>query len=389
MNENKSKEVKNERKNHKYDIIALILCFVASFGVWLFVMHSNQTVIEKKIVVTVNVEEQVKKVTEYDIIPQNDGIDYSQVIVELTVSGTQKALEKYDSEDFNITVKDLDSIKSVGVRTLLFDEPELPGNDIEVIQMTPGYLSAVFIDVVDDREVELEAGFVGRVEDGIKIDENSLKPIEKNALMSGYKDLEKINIRGPKSIIDTVGSVKVIVDVTGLQKSAISKEKTFEFYDKSGVLIDNHYNYIKVDPAEVEVQVTVNYENRNIPISVVVQANDKDKYKYDYTIAYLNIADNIPSIPLSGNSVNFPESLKYTVDASVFETNTVYTVTLGSTELHQLIVDNALPDDITLGSNADLTLEIVITVTKSEIIPEISENVGSSDDEAPKAPDGE
>lgn len=383
-NQDKHQTVKSEKvqKSHKFDIIALILCFVAAFSVWLFVMNSDKAVSEKKIVVTVNVEEQINKWTEYDIISQSDGTDYTHVNVELTISGTPKALEKYDSEDFEIKVKDLDKIKSVGVRTLQFDDPDMPGNDIELVQMTPGYLGSVFIDVVDRSEVPLYAGFIGSVEDGIKIDENSLKPIEKDGLTNEYKTLEKINIRGPQSIIDTVGSVKVIVDVTGLQKSATSKAKTFEFYDKSGLLIDNNYNYIKVETAEVEVQVRINYENKNVPINVVVQANDKDKYKYDYTISYVDGGDSA-SIPLTGNSANFPEFLKYTVDA---EANMPYTVTLGIPELQQLIIDNSLPKDIALGSNA---VAIVITVTKSEITPELPESGGGTNSETLSDPSGE
>jgi len=181
-NQDKHQTVKSEKvqKSHKFDIIALILCFVAAFSVWLFVMNSDKAVSEKKIVVTVNVEEQINKWTEYDIISQSDGTDYTHVNVELTISGTPKALEKYDSEDFEIKVKDLDKIKSVGVRTLQFDDPDMPGNDIELVQMTPGYLGSVFIDVVDRSEVPLYAGFIGSVEDVIKKDENALKPIEKD-----------------------------------------------------------------------------------------------------------------------------------------------------------------------------------------------------------------
>jgi len=148
------------------------------------------------------------------------------------------------------------------------------------------------------------------------------------------------------------------------------------------LIIDNNYNYIKVETAEVEVQVTVNYENKNVPINVVVQANDKDKYKYDYTISYVDGGDSA-SIPLTGNSANFPEFLKYTVDA---EANMPYTVTLGIPELQQLIIDNSLPKDIALGSNA---VAIVITVTKSEITPELPENGGGTNSETLSDPSGE
>ena len=369
-----TKSTKVDKKNHKFDMIAYILCFISAFCVWLFVMHSDQTVIEKKIVVTVDVADQVKKATEYDIISQNDGIDYSQIVVELTVSGTKKALEKYSSDDFKINVKDLDNIKSVGVRTLLFDDPELPGGDIEIVHMSPGYLSSVFIDVVDDMNVKLDAGFVGRVEDGIKIDDNNIYPILK--LESGEtKRLEDITIKGPKSIIDSVGKVKVIVDVSGSQKSAVIKSKTFEFYDKSGVQIDNNYNYIKVELSEIEVQVTVEYENKSVPIDVFVNAEDKDRYKYEYTISYNDGGHEIPAVILSGNSAAFPEYVTYTVDVNLLSN---YTIVLKKADIDALIEGYAALG-VVLGDDPNTNREIKITITKTEIKPDGHENNGQNE----------
>jgi len=378
MNDNvtskKQKKIqKNDKRNHSLDIIALIVSLLASFGVWLFVMNSNQDIIEKKIVVSVDVADQVKKATGYDIISQNDGTDYSQIIVELTISGTQRALEKYDDEDFKIKVKDLDKIDSVGVRTLQFEDPDLPGDDINFVQMTPGYLATVFVDIVTEVEVRLDAGMVGNVKDGIKINENEIKPIGKIVEGEEIRYLETIKIKGPKSIISTVGKAKVSVDVSDCTVSKVQKIKEFEFFDMSGAHIDNRYNYIKVSPTEVDVQIIVRYENKNVPIDISYAASNLDKFKYEYTIAYKDDLNETPSVALSGNSAYFPQKLVYQVGDITDLEEKNYVIVLGKQELETLIA-NQVDVELELGTNANLDREIVITITKTEI----SGNSGSS-----------
>lgn len=359
---------KNVKRSHRLDIVALILCFVAAFSIWLFVMNTNQTVIEKKIVVTVNVAEQVKNATGLDIISEKNDVDYTQITVELTLSGTQSALEKCDEKDIAITIKDLDQIESGDKRTLVFNDPDLPGEDITFVQMSPAYISSVLIDEVTELDVLVNAEYEGGVQEG-KLE--PLKPGKFDPKSGIFTEFETIKVKGPKSIISAVEQVIVNVDISNYQKSTIIKSKTFEFIDVSGVQLKD--NYITVDPSEVDVRIIVTYENKNVPINVLYTVDDSDKYKYEYTIAYKDGLSDVPSLALTGDSAYFKESLIY--DLGNITNAESYSFELDREKLLMLV-----PSELSVGVDANLDRVIVITIVKTEIKPEEPESTDGSND---------
>jgi len=362
----KSKADQNGKKRFKYDIIALILCFIAAFGVWLFVMNTNQAVSEKKIVVTVNVAEQVKNATGLDIISEKNDMDYRLVTVELTVSGKKSAIDKFTEKDIKITIKDLDQIEAGDKRALVFDDPSLPSEDITLVQMSPAYISSVLIDEVTELEVNVRAEYEGGVQEG-KLE--SLKTGKVDPKSGKFEELGKIRVKGPKSIISAVEEVIVNVNIASYQKSSLLKSKTFEFIDVSGVPLKD--NYISVEPSEVDVQVIVSYENKNVPINVTYVADDKDKYNYKVEILYKD-GNDAPMIPLTGNSEYFPDALKYDLGNITALENGSYEFVKDSLEI---------PNGLEFGTDVDWSREIHIIITKTEINPGASEEPdGPSED---------
>ena len=77
------------------DIVALVLCLLAAVVIWLYATNVNQTLAEKDIYVTVNANREIES-KGFSIIYGDAKLDYSQIIVKLTVTGTQAALAKYE-----------------------------------------------------------------------------------------------------------------------------------------------------------------------------------------------------------------------------------------------------------------------------------------------------
>ncbi len=365
---NDTPEAKKVQKSHRLDIVALVLCFIAALSIWLFVMNTNQDVIEKKIVVTVNVAEQVKNATGLDIISENPDIDYTQMTVEIVVSGTKNVLDKYDSEDFRLNIKNLDNIESGDKRTFVFDEPKMPDENMTFISMSPAYINSVLIDEVTELDVELGVSYVGGVPEG-KIE--SLKPVNVHTMSGDITEIETIKIRGPQSIISTVKQVKVSVDVSSYTKSTLIKSKTFEFLDANDLTIKD--SYIKVEPSEVYIQVIISYENKLVPINVLYTVDDGDKYKYEYTIAYKDGLSDVPALSLTGDSAYFKDSL--TCDLGNITNAESYIFEIGKDKILALV-----PEGLSVGAETNLERVIVITITKTEMKPETPDDTNKSTD---------
>lgn len=351
-----------QKKSYRFDVIALVLCLVIAIGIWLYVMNSNQETAEKTIIITIDAIAQVEKETNMSIITGSELMDYSKIMVELTVTGTKSAIEKYDDSQYVVEL-DTSALEEGKAGKYNFSfKYTLPGNDVTFKSMSPSYISTpVLVDVLSTVEVPLKADYKeGGISSGTL---ESLTP----------KNLDKVSVSGPKSIIDTVGCAIVNVNLAGYEKSTDIKSKTFEFVDRMGAPINNDYNYIKVNPSEVEVHLQINYTDKTVPISVKFTASDTDVYKYDFKVSYADNTDAL--LALTGDSLLFPESLVYDLGD--------ITSSQASIELlveDMLKLDGFIPEGLTVGK--DYKEKIIVTITKTKIesevnqTPESTENTG-------------
>lgn len=340
------KKVKSPKKPRRLDIVGLVLCLIAAIGIWLYVTNSNQTVTEKTIFFTIDAEKQIQEDTGLSIIVGNDKFDYSKIMVELTVSGTQSALNKYKDTDYQVKIDTLDLDKA-GKYNLMF-RYTLPGDDVIFKSVTSTvYLPPVLIDTLETKEIPLFAEYgEGGVSSGV---------IEKIT----PKDRDKISVMGPKSIIDDISHAIVYVNLAGYEKSTDIKSKTFEFMDVTGAVLNNDYSYIKVNPSEIDVHVQINYVDKNVPINVRYTATDTDQYKYMVTLQYADNTDAV--LPLTGDSVLFDNTLVYDLGNITDMGNTTLEITVG-----QLLASNGfLPEG--LKTNADKDRKLLISIVKEKI----------------------
>ncbi len=347
---------KSFKKNHTLDIVALILCLIAAFLIWLFVANSSRAVIEKTIIVTVDAKSQIEDDTGLSIINGLDMTDYSQFKVTLKVSGMQSTLDKYSDDDYIIRVQ-TDPIKEggAGKYTLRFSDPVLPDQSLTLNSMEPAYFDA-FVDKLITKQVDVTASVS---EGGISDGTLDIYPIASANDKSVV--LEKVTISGPKSTIDAIDMVDVKVSVVNYSKSTIVKSRTFEFFDAYGVEYKNDNNYITVSPSEIDVSLVINHSNKAVLINPKFRATDSEEYKYHVELSFAGSTDVV--IRLSGDSLEFPpdDKLEYDLGDITDKAGTTFTVNVAD------IVAPYVEKGLTVNAD-DKAKVLTVTVTKEKIV---------------------
>lgn len=358
MNEQEFKKpIKSFKKSHTLDIVALVLCLIAAFLIWLFVANSNRAIIERTIIVTVDAKSQVEDDTGLSIISGLDTTDYSQFKVTLKVSGTQSTLDKYSDDDYIIRVQ-TDPIKEggTGKYTLRFSDPVLPDESLTLNSMEPAYFD-VFVDKLIEKQVKVTASVSeGGISDGML----DIYPVQ--LVNDKNIPLEKVTIRGPKSTIDTIAKVDVKVSVANYSKSTVVKSRTFEFFDAYGVEYKNDNNYITVTPSEIDVNLVINYSNRAVTISPKFEEpTDLDEYKYRVDFSFVGNANTV--VHMSGDSILFPpdDRIDYELGDIMEKAGTTFTINVAD------VVASYEADGLTVNTD-DKAKVITVTVTKEKIV---------------------
>ncbi len=351
------KPIKSFKKNHTLDIVALILCLIAAFLIWLFVANSNRAVIERTIIVTVDAKSQVEDDTGLSIISGLDMTDYSQFKVTLKVSGTQSTLDKYSDDDYIIRVQ-TDPIKEggTGKYTLRFSDPVLPDESLTLNSMEPAYFDA-FVDKLIEKQVKVTASVS---EGGISDGTLDIHPV--TTANDKTVTLDKVTIRGPKSTIDTIARVDVKVSVANYSKSTVVKSRTFEFFDAYGVEYKNDNNYITVTPSEVDVNLIISYSNKAVTISPMFEnPTDLDEYRYRVEFSFVGSTNTV--VHMSGDSLLFPpeDRIDYNIENIMEKVGTTFTINVAD------IV--ASYEDAGLTVNPDDKAKVItVTVFKEKIV---------------------
>ncbi len=282
------------KRNKKFDIIALILCLFIALSVWLYVESINQDIVEKEIIITFNAEKQIYDETGMHIFSGNEDIDYSQVEVKLTVSGSEALLEKYDDDEYVVEL-DTSGITQAGGRYGVYFKYRLPHEEIQYksIVATAYTSSLMLVDHKSEREVPLSAYHVDT-------------PAKKESIIECVPKTERIFISGPASMVNEIGSVVATVNVNTLPESTVVKSKSFEFYGEDGSPILLNGSYVTLDPSEVEIDVVIKYVNEPIAVRIEPKTQIADGFTYETSVSFKN-GDSIV-LCFDGDSSCFPSN---------------------------------------------------------------------------------
>ncbi len=225
------------KKNKKLNIFAFILCFVASFFIWIYVMNTQNSNYTKSFEVAVEI------VGETNML-DNSGLKvytYSSDPIEITVQGKKSDIQKYSESDFR-AYADVSSVDKKG-NTSLGIAVETPTSAVSVISMKQNTVS-IYVDYPETKTVSLSADFIGTQND------------DRQTVISA--DVSALTITGPQSYVEKIAYAKVLIDYSDSYEAGDEISSTnIQIYDSNGNSLSVLHMTFDVDSAVVKV-VSIN-----------------------------------------------------------------------------------------------------------------------------------
>ena len=222
-----------------------VLAFFSAVFMWLVVVNIDDPVTEKTytgVPVSVINEEVVTTTNRtYQIVD-----DTQEVVV--TVSANRSVLNKIRSEDI-VAVADM---KELSLGTQIPIEVSIPGFKYEKVFTSPGNLQVKIEDEAKNN-FPITPSTIGTVREGYVLGELKSNP-------------EKVTLRGPKSVIDSISRVVAEANVSGLSENA-DIEGRLILYDANNNVIDQTLLANNLGKDGVSVRVTL-HQIKSVPVKL-------------------------------------------------------------------------------------------------------------------------
>lgn len=239
----------------KSKIGSLLLAFVVSFALWIYVI----TVVSPDSDATINgiaVELQGENVLQERglMIVSNE-----TPTVSLQLNGNRSDLSKLNKSNISVIV-DVTKIDAAGVKNASYDvryPGDIPDNAITILSQDPGTVR-LRVEERIAKEVPVVVKFQGQVS------ENYLQKKES-------VDYPTIPIVGAKSVVDTITQAVVNVDVTDQKATFQTDELEYDLCDKDGNKVES--DLLTVDITRVRVTVPIVFV-KEVNIEATVSAGN-------------------------------------------------------------------------------------------------------------------
>ena len=192
MNKNRSHGVASDdgayvvKKSKKLNIFAFVLCVLASFSIWLYVMNTQTSDYTKTFTITV-------EAINTERLEEESGLSVfglSETQVSVTLSGKKNDVQKYSEKDFRAYI-DVSTVEEVGYASLNV-AVEVPSSDVKVMTVEPQKMT-VYADRVQTKIVPVACQH----------------PEGDNSPYSFALNLEQIEISGPAAFVDKIAKAQV------------------------------------------------------------------------------------------------------------------------------------------------------------------------------------
>ena len=222
-----------------------VLAFFTAVFMWLVVVNIDDPIAENSytgVSVTVINEEIVTTTNRtYQIV------DNTQV-VNVTVRANRSVLNRIKQEDI-VAIADM---KELSLGTQIPIDVSIPGYRYEKAYTTPGNLQVKIEDEAKNN-FPITPTTIGTVREGYVLGELNANP-------------EKVTLRGPKSVIDSISRVVAEADVSGLSEDA-DIEARLTLYDRNNNVIDQTLLANNLGKEGVSVEVKL-YQIENVPVKL-------------------------------------------------------------------------------------------------------------------------
>ncbi len=243
---NAAGEVRPKRK--KSDWVAKVLCLLAAFIIWFYVMQVDSPDHEETFSVDVTLTNTAAMETVSGLSIYNG---YGTT-VDVTVTGKKSVIGKLTSEDFRVTA-DVSSIDVAGFHAVPVNV-ELP--------------AGLTLSSVSQNTVQIYA------------DEKSSKVVDIRAKIESFVSqyevgeprpaIETVTVTGPKSALDEIEYAQISLTLGNINAS-MNASGALVLIDKNGGVLNNPY--LRLSRKDVLVNIPV-YTTKTLPVTV--------NYKYGY-----------------------------------------------------------------------------------------------------------
>jgi len=260
MKENKTEIVNEEqnddyviKKNKKLNILAIIFCLIVSLSIWLYVMNTENSQYEKtftEIPVLIEGDNALEKMHNMSIISGYNSL------VNVTVKGNKSVIDNLNPSDFRAYAS-VEELSVAGRHSVTVSvEP------IKDVAFTNVSGITVYVDENITKELEIEIKPSYSIANTYSLDVSSIS--------------DKVEITGPRQVIETVMHATVEYDI-GVVTKSLKFISDIKLYDENNKQIDNPYVTKSIGEIEVNVDVTTEL---SVILEPIFTANDTDIYTY-------------------------------------------------------------------------------------------------------------
>ena len=340
-------------------ILYALLATIISFGLWLYVVTVVNPVFEDTFYNIPVVLENEEVLRENGFMVMTGEIPK----VTLRLSGNRTDMVKLNSS--NITLKvDLSKINSDGIQTIGYSisyPGDLLNNAFQVVAQTPKQIT-LNIAEWKSKEVDVHVSFAGAVpEQYIAFKENATL------------DNPRVTVTGPASVIDTIATAQIQVDLNNRTESILDESYAFTLLDAEGQTVDA--SRVKSNVTEVKYSLKIQRwkdielrldvlpgggltaEDCQIlidPLTIRVSGSEQVLDKLDYLI--LNKTEPVDLGLLKGDFTQQYEIVMPEEVTNLSEKSTAnVTVQLPAMELRQFTVTDIQTVNVPVGMRVSLT----------------------------------
>ena len=329
VHENSDHSTKKPSRNY----ISKVLCVLAAFVLWIYVMQVESPDYEQKIT-SVPVElENAASLSEASGLSVYSG---SGNRISLTVAGKKSIVSKLKAEDVNAYI-DLSRVKEAG-RHSLDVSVDLP-DDVTLVDCEPSTVT-VYVDEMDSISLPVSEKLVNFVLES---------PYELGEIDFEF---DTVNVTGPKNRISNLAGAVVTINMEN-RKSTFVTNSSITLVDKSGNLSD--MNYLSMSESEMSVTVPI-YLTKDVPVEV--------RFKYGLVdTSHVKVTCEPSSFSLKGDAAKFSDGASLIEKIEIDETAVIETP---YTEIREVVIRDGLTASAE-STSVKITVEYDSTVKTRQI----------------------
>lgn len=215
----------------KHDVLTRIACVLISLLIWFYVVYTEKTMDEvwiRNIPVTFT---NSKTLTDNGLVI----LSGEQQKIDIKIKGVKNVIAGVKADDVSATY-DLALVKEVGT---LYPSPTITINvDGVTVTEKKNTGSALSIDKIIDKDIEVTASLVGAVAEPNFVDVTSVSPAV-------------IHVKGPSKIVEDLTAVTEDIDVTGITESG-NVRKNILLKNAKGEVVSSELVSADADAANVD-----------------------------------------------------------------------------------------------------------------------------------------